>query len=148
MFTAALLAAMLSEPASALELPNRLQTPGAIVTTDAAMVCAPGYARNARKVTPALRNAAFNAYGIPRGRPAYRGGFPSRRRLYALDHLVPLELGGANNVRNLWPQPRSEAKDKDRIEKALHAAVCSGQLPLIDAQQRIERDWVHALTPP
>jgi hypothetical protein len=24
---------------------------------------------------------------------------------YELDHLIPLELGGSNDLRNLWPQP-------------------------------------------
>jgi len=59
------------------------------------------------------------------------------RRGYVIDHLVPLELGGSNDVRNLWPQPRNEARAKDRIEDELHETVCSGRIRLVDAQHRI-----------
>ncbi len=40
---------------------------------------------------------------------------------------------------------RNEARAKDRVEDALHEAVCNGEMPLVDAQQRIVRDWKHAL---
>jgi len=56
-----------------------------------------------------------------------------------------LELGGANDVHNLWPQPRNEAHAKDRVEDELHEAVWSARMRLANAQQRIVRDWERAV---
>jgi len=123
-------------------------TPGAIATSSAAAVCRSGYAHRARNVPYRVRDAVYLAYGIPRGHRTDGGGYVGPRRGYVIDHLIPLELGGANDVRNLWPQPRNEARAKDHIEDALHVAVCSGDMPLVDAQRRIARDWRHAVAAP
>lgn len=58
-----------------------------------------------------------------------------------LDHLIPLELGGASDVRNLWLQPGPIPNAKDGLENRLHAAVCSGRLRLAAAQQQIVVAW-------
>ncbi len=131
--------------ASAAQLPDRTRTPGAIATTSSGDVCRPGYAHAARNVPYRVRDAVYTAYGLPRGHRTPSGGYVGPRRGYVIDHLVPLELGGANDVRNLWPQPRNEAHVKDRVEDALHEAVCSGRMRLFDAQQRIARNWQHAV---
>jgi hypothetical protein len=58
-----------------------------------------------------------------------------------------LELGGSNELRNLWPQRFNiawNAARKDRLERRLHAMVCSGQMSLRTAQEAIARDWVAA----
>lgn len=73
-----------------------------------------------------------------------------------VDHLVPIELGGvpfgvvrgAWDLRNVWPEPKTEVPEKDAVENALHAAVCyrrgsrSVHLELIDAQRAIAHDWM------
>jgi len=130
--------------ASAAQLPERTRTPGAIATSSTAVVCRPGYAHAARNVPYRVRDAVYTAYGLPRSHRTPSGGYVGPRRGYVIDHLVPLELGGANDVRNLWPQPRNEAHAKDRVEDALHEAVCSARMRLVDAQQRIVRDWERA----
>jgi hypothetical protein len=67
---------------------------------------------------------------------------------YEEDHLVPLGLGGAPyDPRNLWPEPRAiangwNASVKDELETALPRLVCSGQVPLAEAQRAIARDWI------
>ena len=77
------------------------------------------------------------------------GHYVGPRRGYGIDHVVPLELGGANDVRNLWPQPRAEARAKDRVEDTLHEAVCiTRRIQLADAQRRIARDWINAVPRP
>jgi hypothetical protein len=74
---------------------------------------------------------------------------------YELDHLIPLELGGAPaDPHNLWMEPYETPKGdvapgagsqtKDRIENAARSAVCSGRLALADAQRAIAMNW-HAL---
>lgn len=53
-----------------------------------------------------------------------------------LDHIVPLELGGAAwSWSNLQLQPWAAARRKDRAENGLHRLVCRGQMPLAQARQ-------------
>jgi hypothetical protein len=49
---------------------------------------------------------------------------------YEVDHLLPLEVGGSNDIKNRWPQPTEKlgvpmgAHAKDRLENYLHRQVC------------------------
>jgi hypothetical protein len=126
-------------------LPDRRCTPGAddprvtpanIDTT----ICRQGYTKRVRprtSVTQPIKRERIAAYGLP-----------SDPRLYELDHLVSLELGGAPaNPANLWPEPyasSSGARTKDRIENRLHSLVCRHEVPLREAQRAIATDWVKA----
>jgi hypothetical protein len=63
-------------------------------------------------------------------------------RDYELDHVVPLDLGGAPaDLRNLRLQPWPEARAKDSLEVELSKAVCLGSVTLTDAQHQIAHDW-------
>lgn len=69
------------------------------------------------------------------------------RANYEVDHLIPRELGGADDVDNLWPQlwiGSLNAHMKDRLENRLHILVCRGSLSLGDAQHAIALDWPRA----
>lgn len=117
--------------------PDPAQTPGAVAPVTAAIVCRRGYAKHARHVTRELRRGAYREYGIrPNG------------KAFEVDHLVPLEIGGSNNIKNLWPEARFtqpwNSEVKDRLERRLHALVCRGRLPLSVAQQSIAQDWIAA----
>ena len=57
------------------------------------------------------------------------------------DHLVPLELGGANATSNLWIEPGRIPNRKDKVENRLREEVCAGQLTLAAAQHEIAADW-------
>ncbi len=85
-------------------------------------------------VTDRIKLERIAAYGLPRP--------PS---LYELDHLIPLELGGAPAaVANLWPEPyasRSGARSKDVVENRLRDEVCAGALTLAAAQHAIASNW-------
>jgi hypothetical protein len=50
--------------------------------------------------------------------------YASPRRGYRIYHLVPLELAGASDARNLWPQRLADNELKDRVEPGLHEEVC------------------------
>jgi hypothetical protein len=61
---------------------------------------------------------------------------------YELDHLIPLNIGGApTDPRNLWLQRWDEARVKDEDESELYHAVCSGRITLEQAQRRMLDKW-------
>ena len=70
-----------------------------------------------------------------------------------LDHLVSLELGGADTLDNIWPQcgPNGVVlreryfKQKDMVENYLASQVRGGQMKLKDAQDGIASDWTQYL---
>lgn len=111
-------------------------TPGMVRYLSKSQVCETKWGLDQRHVTTAMRKHVLLAYGV-----AW-----SDRGQYEVDHLIPRELGGADDVRNLWPQPWPEARQKDRLENKLHVLVCAGQLSLQDAQDAIRTDWRAAYT--
>ena len=70
-----------------------------------------------------------------------------------LDHLVPLELGDADTLNNIWPQcgPNGVAlrqryfKLKDMVEDYLAAMVKAGKMDLDEARKGIAADWTQFL---
>lgn len=118
-------------------IPNTRLTPGFVLSTDEKNVCAASLG-NAKIIPAALGQRVFEEYGIRRPRP----------RAYELDYLIAPELGGADDIRNFWPQPYSEtvwnSHVKDALEDRLHDLVCSGRISLATAQRDIASDWVVA----
>ncbi len=89
-----------------------------------------------RDVSDAEKAAVYERYGVT--------WVPYQ---HEIDHLISLELGGSNAIRNLWPEPyagRWGAGTKDVLENRLHALVCSGELSLATAQHQEAADWVRA----
>lgn len=130
-------------------LPDPHCTPGAIdpSVTQANLsqtVCrAGGYTKGVRppySLTEPAKRLALGAYGIK------DNGY----MVYEFDHLVPLELGGASDTRNLWPERNVGGTGgyvhnaKDQVENDLHAAVCSGHAPLVVAQDAVAANWTTA----
>jgi hypothetical protein len=122
--------------------PDPKLTPGEALNVDKATVCAPGYAKRARNVSGSLKRAVYREYGIA----------DARRKSVEVDHFIPIELGGANTLKNLWAEPwhlnvaglDEGAKSKDRLENRLHVLTCSDKLDLKAAQQAITADWIAA----
>ncbi len=117
-------------------LPDRACTPGAVfsnVTRD--QVCTPGYARSVRDVPTEVKDEVYREYGIA-------SHFSGQ---YEVDHLVSLELGGSNDIANLWPEaadPKPGFHQKDEVENYLHEQICSRAVSLQDAQQQIATNWL------
>jgi hypothetical protein len=130
-------------------LPDPRCTPGA---TDprvsparvAATICRSGYTATVRppvSYTDALKVRLMRAYGST-GPPAS----------YELDHLIPLEAGGAPAaVANLWPEPYAGpggARHKDVVENYMHRFACdgrdAGELPAL--QRAVAADWTQIKT--
>jgi len=118
------------------DMPNLTLTPGVALPVTAAEVCVPGYASSVRNVSDAEKNQVYARYHVTR--------VPFQ---HEVDHLISLEIGGSNDIRNLWPEPYAGqwgAHAKDVLENKLHDLVCSGQLSLALAQQQEVQNWVAA----
>jgi hypothetical protein len=129
----------LAGPALAGDLPDASLTPGLAnpaLTRD--VLCAKGFTtRSVRNVPAAEKREVYARYGIACGKAC--------GKQYEVDHLIPLTIGGSNDVTNLWPQPyRGEwsAHVKDKLENKLRPLVCSGKLDLDHAQRAIAEDWI------
>ena len=116
-------------------LPDAACTPGAILpeaTKD--QICVSGYSSKVRNVPDSVKNAVYAEYGIA----SHTAG------QYEVDHLISLELGGSNDIANLWPEPadpRPGFHEKDKVENYEHTQVCNGTVPLAQAQYDIATDW-------
>ena len=118
------------------KLPDSACTPGArFAKVTKAEVCTPGYSSTVRNVSSSTKDAVYTAYGMTRHFNGSDG---------EVDHLVSLELGGSNARSNLFPEAAPGSHEKDRLENALHAEVCSGSLTLRAAQRLIATNWVAA----
>src|SRR5271166_6567935 len=119
-------------------LPDANMTPGDTFDITAQDICAHGYARKVRDVPAEMKREVYREYGIISHGPGD----------YEIDHLIPLELGGSNSIKNLWPESHRtspwNAQVKDRLEGKIHELVCSGQLDLKTAQQAIASNWIEA----
>lgn len=130
----------LTEAADGEPLPDPGCTPGAVdpAVTQATIkttICKTGWTTTVRpSVADSGRWKRISEadYGDPAG---FVGEF---------DHLVPLELGGANSTSNLWPEPGKIPNSKDRVESRLRSEVCAGKITLIKAQLEIVVNWTTA----
>lgn len=124
-------------PPVPLSLPDPGLTPGAIATISREQVCRADLPKN-RSVPASLRHQVFAEYGIPAAEP----------KAYEVDYLISPALGGADDIRNLWPQSYSSAvwnaQVKDALEDRLHELVCEGKLDLATAQHDIAANWISA----
>jgi hypothetical protein len=94
------------------------------------------------------KHIEYRWYGIQKPR------INSDRNLVCeLDHLVPLELGGADGLGNIWPQCGPDGvtledrffKHKDHVENYLAEQVREGRMSLDEAQRGIASDWTQYL---
>jgi hypothetical protein len=119
-------------------LPNRRLTPGATMAADIGDLCSTRHDEVVRSVPNALQDAVLREYGLP----------ASRAQNFEIDFLISPGLGGAESIRNLWPEPRYgtlwNSFAKDQLEDYLHQSVCAGRVSLQTAQKDIALDWVSA----
>ena len=64
-----------------------------------------------------------------------------------IDHIVSLELGGSNDIANLYPEKATLPGSapgfhvKDKLENKLHDLVCDGSMSLRSVQRSIAANW-------
>lgn len=125
--------------------PNPALTPG-VVNPQATknVICQPNYTagvdaqgNKVRDVPDSLKQKVFDLYNVDRTSDNFE-----------VDHLISLELGGANDIKNLWPQSYTtqpyNAHKKDDLENKLKASICAGTISQSDAQKAIASDWISA----
>jgi hypothetical protein len=116
-------------------LPDRHATPGRVMhRATPKKFCRAGWTTKVRDVSESLRHKVFAEYDIPYSKHSH----------YEVDHLIPLELGGSNTIRNLWPERGKIPNAKDGVENELHNRVCQHHLAARKARHAIARDWVKA----
>jgi hypothetical protein len=127
-------------------LPDRRLTPG-VVRHDLTLqkICSTKWGKDARHVTATMKRQAFASYGLS-GNSDPRCVRDKKGRRCEIDHLISRELGGADEIKNLWPQPYGtqpwNAARKDRLENRLHQEVCIKKtITLAQARNGIGRDW-------
>lgn len=116
-------------------LPDPACTPGAVFNVSTTQICQSGYSSSVRNVPTSEKNQVYAEYGIA----SHTTGE------YEVDHLISLELGGSNDIANLWPEaasPKPGFHEKDQVENYLHSQVCSGKMSLADAQRQIATNWL------
>jgi hypothetical protein len=117
-------------------LQDKACTPGDIIkTATKAQICVPGYAGKTRNVPQSEKNQVYAEYGIK----SHRAG------QYEVDHLVSLQLGGSNDISNLWPEaasPKPGFHEKDKVENYLHDQMCKGNMTLTQVQTAIATNWL------
>ncbi len=68
-----------------------------------------------RSVSSSLKNSIIRKYDLSFGYSIQK----MPRNEFKIDHLIPLCMGGSNDVRNLWPQHQSVYERTDPIEQSL-----------------------------
>jgi hypothetical protein len=119
-------------------LPDPTLTPGATRPVAVADICSSSHEEVVSPVSATVRQAVFKEYGI-RGTPEEN---------YEVDYLITPGLGGSDDIRNLWPQPRFDTTwnsfVKDELEDDLHQSVCRGDVKLETAQHEVAANWISA----
>ena len=117
--------------------PDRRCSPGAYYSKlTKRVICGSGFRTSEiRNVPQSEKFAVEREYGMA----AARYG-----RTLEIDHIVSLELGGSNDIANLFPErlaPAPGYKVKDRLENRAHDWVCAGKIGLRPAQRQIAGNW-------
>jgi hypothetical protein len=112
-------------------IPDPTLTPGAVRTIDVAQICVNGTA-GVRHWSRERDDRIMAEYGLK----------PGPHPDFEIDHLVPLGIGGSDDDRNLWPEPRRQlarvwnAERKDELEWKLRELACNGSLDIRSHSKR------------
>jgi hypothetical protein len=116
--------------------PDHNITPGATRSAELSELCVLADDDLDPRVPPEKERAVFQAYGIDE----------RASHAYQVDYLINPQLGGDDELENLWPEPYHatvwNATAKDALETRLHGMVCSGKIGLQQAQQELATDWI------
>ena len=115
-------------------------TPGATnptitQATVASTICKPQYVDKIKsQISKKTSSEVFAEYAIAK----------KKRSDYAIDQLVPRDLGGTNAPTNLWPIPlkgTATPRRKAVVDAAVHKSMCAGFISLPTAQALFNASW-------
>jgi Protein of unknown function (DUF3761) len=117
--------------------PDRRCSPGAYYSKlTKAVICSSTFRTSSiRNVPESLKFAVEREYGMA---PGHYGSS------LEIDHIVSLELGGSNDIANLFPEKLYAHRGyrvKDKLENRLHDLVCEGQMSLGTVRRAIASNW-------
>ena len=118
--------------------PDPVLTPGAVETQSVDIICRQS-TKARRHATLAEKRAVYRAYGLANRHDGFcaDGGC-------VLDDRVPIECGGENSARNLWPMrntgPYNQAL-KNKLEGLCHRLTCQGKMTPAEGQAWFLGDW-------
>jgi len=117
--------------------PDRACSPGGYYSgLTKAVICSSSFhTSTVRNVPESEKSQVEQAYGLA---PGHYG------RTLEIDHIVSLELGGSNDIANLYPEEANAHPGyhvKDKLENNLHQMVCAGAITLSAAQRAIASNW-------
>jgi hypothetical protein len=130
-------------------LPDSRCTPGDIVPSETSdVLCSNSFHTGAlrdKTTTRTQKNRVYAMYGI-----AHPPNNIGSGQVCEIDHLIALELGGADTMANLWPECSAGYggwqgpgfRDKDGFENYLWYHLCVDQdISLGEAQRQIATNW-------
>ena len=131
----ALIALAAPRAAAISNTPDPELTPGATrpTVTQATIhstICRDDYSRTLRTLPVKAKAKVYEQYDV---------AMDDRGDPYIIDHLVPLELGGSNTIRNLWPQLSAMRTRKTR------SRTCSTNSSAMGPQRSALRNWQSGL---
>jgi hypothetical protein len=117
--------------------PDRQCSPGAYYSAlTKKRICAADFRTDPIRLVPqSEKEDVEQEYGLP----VMKYG-----KTLEIDHIISLELGGSNDIANLFPEKRDVSpgyKVKDKLENKLHDLVCDGKLALSSVRRRIASNW-------
>lgn len=98
-------------------------------------ICVSGSTKDTRHVSEKTKRQVYEMYDLD---------YEKLHGKYEVDHFVSLELGGLNDISNLWPQrylPKPGAREKDVVETHLKRSICAGKLTLDQGRMIVKQDW-------
>lgn len=115
--------------------PNETVTPGATCSHPDSHRYPENIPYCTRNVSSGTKNAIIRNYDVQFNYTI--GQMP--RSQFKIDHYIPLCMGGANEVKNLWPQHMSVYMVTDSLEQKLCQLMSMGKLPQAEAITMIKR---------
>lgn len=112
-------------------------TPGKLCERTSERRYPEGVAYCKRDVTTVTKKDVFREYGVDFNDPS------NVRDNYKIDHLIPLCVGGSNDITNLWPQPASAYMITDPLEPLLCEKMAQGKLEQSEAVELVIEAKTH-----
>ena len=135
--------------------PNFSLTPGLTRDLTVQKICRTKWGSDARAVTARMKQNVKDEYNFDIKTCPLTVMRKKRGHYAEIDHLIPRSLGGADDVKNLWPQcyepvnkDKSKQADgahkKDQLETYLHKALCKApsEETLKQYQDGIRYNWI------